>query len=237
MSDIFSINRLTSQCDVRYFQYQQIDHDTEHHHSVWCQIFSVSTDWPRYWTSSVSVMSDIFSINRLTMILNIIIQCDVRYFQYQQIDHDWTSSVSVMSDIFSINRLTMILNIIIQCDVRYFQYQQIDHDTEHHQSVWCQIHYDVTYKTIMSVLNVSTYILTSITVHLTRCDARENVGLNIPNCHYSVYTIVMVLLFLLSTTYVFYTSLYLISSVSYISFLQSSVFSFSSLKLFIWSSL
>ena len=48
--------------------------------------------------------SDIVSNNELTVILEIIVQCDV------------TSLIS-LSDIVSINELTVILEIIVQCDV------------------------------------------------------------------------------------------------------------------------
>jgi hypothetical protein len=40
----------------------------------------------------------------------------------------------------------------------YFQYQRTYHDTENYRSVWRQTCYDITDKTITSVLNVLTFI-------------------------------------------------------------------------------
>ena len=100
-------------------------------------------------------MSDIFSINELTQILDIICQCDIKN-QYQRTDSDtgnylsvwhqtsvstnwlwyWKLSVNVTSNI-SINELTLILEINCQCDIKH-QYQQTDSDTGNYLSVWHQ---------------------------------------------------------------------------------------------------
>ena len=73
----------------------------------------------------------------------------------------------------------------------YCQFQWNDSDIEIYLSVWCQIHYDITDKTIMSVLNVIIYIIICVTarpiwLYLTRCDTSDNVCLDLQNWHYSV---------------------------------------------------
>jgi hypothetical protein len=95
-----------------YYQYQQTVCDTENYWSVW---------WP------LSSPSDIISINKLTVTLKIIGQCDDLWVHQVILSVStnwlwhWKLLVSVMTFEFT---------------KWYYQYQQTDCDTENYWSVW-----------------------------------------------------------------------------------------------------
>ena len=79
-------------------------------------------------------------------------------------------------DIVSINRLTVILRII------------------------SHTHYDIIDKVITSVLNILTYIITTITVcPVGLCDTRDIVCLDFQNCRYSILTFIKMSSYMMNT--------------------------------------
>jgi hypothetical protein len=69
----------------------------------------------------------------------------------------------------------------------YYQYQQTNSDTAN-MICQCDVKQMLQIKTIMSVLKILTYIITSITARpvKTLCNISDNVFLDLHNGHYSI---------------------------------------------------
>jgi len=69
------------------------------------------------------------------------------------------------TNVLFFKKLQFSLNLQYIFTGGYFQYQLTDCGTENYQSLWRQIHYDVTDKNINISLKVSIYVFTSMIVN------------------------------------------------------------------------